>query len=174
MGTLNGTDSTDQTVSVGERDELECDLIPLGLAGELGGEWRAYVDDESVAIVSIDNAGGRAVLAPPDPPGYYANAGQVQVRCVFVTPDGDVITEFNRTVTVTGELSGLPCICEDEQSLILVSVSMSVSVLLFVLLLVLVFRCWCRCGEGAGADEFSLTMCGCGRVPNALVNRTRV
>ena len=129
---MNGNDSTDQTVNVGDRDQLECDLIPLGLAGELDGEWRAYVDDESVAIVSIDNASGRAVIAPPDPPGYYANVGEVQVRCVFVTPEGDVITEFNRTVIVTGELSGLPCICEDEQSVISVSVSLSLSVSVLV------------------------------------------
>ena len=113
MGTLKGNDSANQTVQVGDRDQLECDLAPPGTASQLDGQWRAYVDNVSVAIARIDEASGRAVIAPPDPPGYYENVGQVQVRCVLVSLDGEVITEFNRTVTVTGELFGCWCLAAE-------------------------------------------------------------
>lgn len=103
-GTVNGNDTTNQTVPLGGEQEFECDLVPLGMAAQLDGKWLAYVDNVSATIVSIDISGGRAKILPPTPPGHYDKLGLVELRCEFVTPDGEVLLEFNRTVNVTGEL----------------------------------------------------------------------
>lgn len=110
-GTLNGSNTDDPTLTVGDDDVLKCDLIPLGLAANLSGEWHAFVDGQAAEIVSINVTGGHAFVVPPTPPGHYAKPGSVVVRCVFQTPEGDVLFESNHTVTVTGELTRSQAAC---------------------------------------------------------------
>ncbi|CAH8582217.1 unnamed protein product [Dicrocoelium dendriticum] len=100
-GTLNGNDTDNQTVHVGDDRELECDLVPADAAGRLDGVWTVQVYGDSVQIVSVQIVDGRAKVVPPDPPGRYTTTGEVLVKCLFQTPDGDPLYEFNRSVTVT-------------------------------------------------------------------------
>lgn len=106
-GTLNGNDSGDQTVSFGESKPFVCDLVPLDAADRLDGTWAAFVEGQAADIVSVNMSDGRAHIVPRDPPGYYASVGEVQVKCVFSTPTGDVIHQFNRTISIEGK-----CVCQ--------------------------------------------------------------
>lgn len=113
-GTLNGEDGGDQTVSVGESKQFVCDMLPVDAAERLHGKWTAYVNGQAADIVSVNMSDGRAVIVPRDPPGFYTSVGEVQVQCVFSTPTGDIIYEFNRTISVEGacfSVSWNVCLC---------------------------------------------------------------
>ncbi|KAF6772953.1 hypothetical protein AHF37_09210 [Paragonimus kellicotti] len=51
---------------------------------------------------SDGGANGRARVVPRDPPGFYKSVGQLEVHCVFTTPNGTIMYDFNRTVTIGG------------------------------------------------------------------------
>ncbi|KAA3672942.1 uncharacterized protein DEA37_0000811 [Paragonimus westermani] len=102
-GTINGKDTGDQKVTVGESRIYVCDLLGLNGSETSGGTWRAQVFGKDVDLVEIQMKNGLAKVVPRDPPGFYTSAGQVQVHCVFSTPAGDIIYQFNRTITITGK-----------------------------------------------------------------------
>ncbi|KAF7245091.1 hypothetical protein EG68_09543 [Paragonimus skrjabini miyazakii] len=101
-GTLNGNDTDNQTVEVGHDRPFMCDLVPLDAADRLDGTWTANVYGQAADVVVVDLANGRARVVPRDPPGFYKSVGQVQVHCVFTTPNGTMLFDFNRTVTIGG------------------------------------------------------------------------
>lgn len=104
-GTLDGNNTGNPQVPLNQSDRVfECDLVPLGAASELDGQWRAYVDGQESSIVSLNMSGGRAIISPPDPPGYYDKVGTVTIVCVFESPSGDPLFQFNRTLEVAGRL----------------------------------------------------------------------
>lgn len=112
-GTLDGTDPGNPHVRANQSsDVFECDLIPPGAATRLLGTWRASVDDQEAEILRVNHTSGRALLMPPDPPGYYVKVGLVNVRCVLEDPETGAILvpEFYRIVNVSGGcVSLLPC-----------------------------------------------------------------
>lgn len=104
--TLDGPDGVDKdevTLEVGDNRTLECDMHPWGLGSSLDAQWTAFVDGASAHIVSVNVTNGRALIVPPSGLGRYASAGEVDVRCVLSTREGEPIVQFNRTVKVLGE-----------------------------------------------------------------------
>ncbi|KAA3672943.1 uncharacterized protein DEA37_0000812, partial [Paragonimus westermani] len=102
-GTLNGNDTGHQTVLVGQDRPFMCDLVPLDAADRLDGKWTANVYGPVADLVVVDVSNGRARVMPRDPPGFYQSVGQLQVHCVFTTPNGTILYDFNRTVTIRDE-----------------------------------------------------------------------
>ncbi|KAF5396019.1 hypothetical protein PHET_11209 [Paragonimus heterotremus] len=102
-GTINGKDTGDQKVTVGENRIYTCDILNLNGSETTGGIWTAQLFGKDVDFVEIQMKNGHARVVPRDPPGFYKSSGQVQVNCVFSTPTGDIIHQFNRTITITGK-----------------------------------------------------------------------
>ncbi|KAF6777060.1 hypothetical protein AHF37_03617 [Paragonimus kellicotti] len=102
-GTINGKDTGDQKVTVGENRTYVCDILNLNGSETTGGIWTAQVFGKDADLVEIQMKNGRASIVPRDPPGFYTSSGQVQVNCVFSTPTGDTIHQFNRTIRITGK-----------------------------------------------------------------------
>ncbi|KAG5448799.1 hypothetical protein CSKR_111508 [Clonorchis sinensis] len=102
-GTLDRENTDDPVLDVGDNKQLECDLLPLGLAAELDGVWKATVNGAAADIVEIDHTANRAKIRPRNPPGYYTQETSFVVNCVLLASDDNetVILQFNRTVTVT-------------------------------------------------------------------------
>lgn len=100
---MDGNNSGNPVLPVGSDKELECDLLPLGSADSLAGVWSATVNGELADIVEVDSTSGRAKIRPRTPPGRYPNASSFTVTCLFSTPEGKPIFQFNRTVQVTGK-----------------------------------------------------------------------
>ncbi|KAF8567999.1 hypothetical protein P879_09576 [Paragonimus westermani] len=108
-GTLNGNDTGNQTVFVGQHRPFMCDLVPLDAADRLDGKWTANVYGQLTDLVVVDVSNGRARVMPRDPPGFYQSDGQLQVHCVFTTPNGTMLYDFNRTVTIVGGCLSVRC-----------------------------------------------------------------
>lgn len=92
----------------GSDKELECDLLPLGIATDLDGVWVAFVNGATTEIGRVNESAGRAKILPPSPPGYYPQATSFNVTCIFRTPDGTDLFTMNRTVSVTGKCWSVP------------------------------------------------------------------
>jgi len=104
-------------VPIGSDKELECDLLPLGLAASLDGKWTARVNGELAEIVEVDHVNNRAKIRPRDPPGRYQSTGSLTITCFFTTPDGNTtLFVFNRTMRTDGKqhlASALQSLCID-------------------------------------------------------------
>ncbi|GAA56009.1 hypothetical protein CLF_109635 [Clonorchis sinensis] len=109
-GTLDRENTDDPVLDVGDNKQLECDLLPLGLAAELDGVWKATVNGAAADIVEIDHTANRAKIRPRNPPGYYTQETSFVVNCVLLASDDNetVILQFNRTVTVNRLTRAIP------------------------------------------------------------------
>lgn len=107
-GTLNGNDTDNQTVPLGEARQFACDMVPLDATDGLHGKWTARVHGPGADMVDVKMVDNRAHVVPRDPPGFYESMRELQVQCVFSTPDDERIYEFNRTISVTGACA---CAC---------------------------------------------------------------
>ncbi|OON20502.1 hypothetical protein X801_03617 [Opisthorchis viverrini] len=103
--TLDGVNTGDPVLNVGDNKQLECDLLPFGVADELHGVWRATVNGAAADLVEIDHTANRAKIRPRNPPGYYTHETSFVVNCVLLASNDNatVIRQFNRTVTVTSK-----------------------------------------------------------------------
>ncbi|TGZ46119.1 hypothetical protein CRM22_011143, partial [Opisthorchis felineus] len=87
--TLDGENTDDPVLNVGDNKQLECDLLPLGVANELDGVWKATVNGAAADIVEIDHTANRAKIRPRNPPGYYTQETSFVVTCVLHAKDDE-------------------------------------------------------------------------------------
>lgn len=104
-GTVDGNNTADPNLNVGDQKPLECQLLPLGVVDELDGVWEATVNGVAADIVEIDHTANRAIIKPRNPPGHYTQETSFVVNCVLLTPGPERtrLMEFNKTVKVTSK-----------------------------------------------------------------------
>ena len=107
-GTIDGVSTSNVTLPIGSNRTLECELLPLGSVSDLGGYWVARIGNQSVNILSVNMTSGRAILGPAQGADKYETEGEVLVECVYVSPDGDELFSFNRSVNIESEFFLVP------------------------------------------------------------------
>ena len=101
-GTLNGNDTQDIILDKGSSNVLQCELLPIGLSNQLGGIWSVRINGVVDQLLSVYQNDSGAFVLPPDGTSYD-HMGETVVECIYSTPDGDTIYQFNRTVQIRGE-----------------------------------------------------------------------
>lgn len=95
-------DDVDTLVDV-DVGQLECDLLPLGIASRYRQHrWQARLlpADVAVEIASINYTNGRALIVPKGRKGRFNVSGQLTVECKLIGPDNETVLDFNRTIKV--------------------------------------------------------------------------
>ena len=101
-GTLNGNDTQDVDLDVGSSDVLKCELLPIGLSNQLGGVWTARINGSVSELVSLYQNDSGVFVVPRNGINYDLT-GETVVECIYSTPEGLPIHQFNRTVRINGE-----------------------------------------------------------------------
>ncbi|KAG5441781.1 hypothetical protein CSKR_110615 [Clonorchis sinensis] len=101
-GTLDGGASGSPVLQVGDTKELQCDLLPLGTAAKLAGEWGATLDAAGQRCAAVSVAQQMAKIKPIKAEGYTEPC-TFNVICLFSTTEGAQIYRFTQTVNVVAE-----------------------------------------------------------------------
>ncbi|VDP99726.1 unnamed protein product [Trichobilharzia regenti] len=106
IGTLNGIDEANISLTVGNQNRLKCGLLPKSTESLYKGYWEArIISQSSDNLVSIEKIHNDAVIKPPESSrGEYRTPGHLEVECIYKLHKTDyVYFSFKKYIEIDGK-----------------------------------------------------------------------
>ncbi|CAH8863203.1 unnamed protein product [Trichobilharzia szidati] len=103
QGTLNGFDSEDIVIKIGDKTVFKCGVLSNKILLERQGYWEGRIIRGRHNIIDMEKRNNQIFIKPPNNNTIYLKSGIVEIECKLINPrTKDIILQFTKMITITG------------------------------------------------------------------------
>nr|CAH8863282.1 unnamed protein product [Trichobilharzia regenti] len=103
QGTLNGFDSEDIEIKIGDRAVFKCGVLSNKIPLERQGYWEGRIIRGRHSIIDMEKRNNQIFIKPSNNYTIYLKSGIVEIECTLINSETrDIILQFTKMITITG------------------------------------------------------------------------